>query len=91
MNNVLAILGVVGITLAVVMNKGFGWLRGVWPGFFGCAQCFGFQLGFLVALFWVYRSDGWGVTRVVQAVLYGGATSLVSYLAYCLIHKWGAP
>lgn len=91
MNNVLAFLGVVGITLALTLNQGFGWLRNVWPKFFGCAQCVGFQLGVLAALFWVYRGQPWFPDRVVLSILYGGATSLVSYLLLCWIHKTGAP
>jgi len=91
MNPIWAALGIVGITLAVNLNKGLGWLRAVWPAFFGCPQCLGFQLGLLVGLLWLYQKNAWGVDRVMMSVLFGGATSLLSYLAYCVVQKLGAP
>ena len=91
MDPVLALVGLVGLTLVVTTHRHFAPVRAWWPGLLACPMCLGFELGWWTDALWLLRHEPSVLVRVVDGFLYGGAVSAVSYFLYAHYDEMGAP
>ena len=82
-------VALVGLTLIIVRGTIFRPLQRVWPALFQCSQCAGLWVGSVAGATGVVSMQfGFGVLgRSVDAVLVGGATSLLSLAADAVLLK----
>ena len=77
-------IALIGLTLIVVRGTIFGPLRKLWPALFGCGQCFGMWVGMAAGASGIVTI---GHGRVIDAIIVGGATSILSLLTDAVLFK----
>lgn len=75
---IVVFLALIGATLIVVRGTIFRPLQRLWPALFQCSQCSGTWIGFVAGASGLVQT---GHGRVLDAVIAGAATSLLSLLA----------
>ena len=75
---ILVFLALVGATLIVVRSTLFAPFRWVFPSLLECSQCTGTWIGFLAGASRLVQT---GHSRIIDTVIVGFATSLLSLLA----------
>jgi hypothetical protein len=77
-------VALVGVTLILVRGTIFRPLQRFWPALFGCSQCVGMWVGLAAGAFGFASMDH---GRAMDAVLVGGATSVLSIAADGVLMK----
>ena len=85
-------VALVGLTLILVRGTIFRPLQRFWPAFFRCSQCVGMWVGVTAGAMGIAPLDRWYVDsvvsgRVLDAVLVGAATSVLSLAADAVLLK----
>ncbi len=80
----IAFIGLVGLTLIIVRGTIFGPLQRLWPAFFGCGQCVGMWVGMGAGASGIVTI---GHGRVLDAIIVGGATSILSLLTAAVLFR----
>ena len=81
-------IALVGLTLIVVRGTIFGPLQRLRPALFKCGQCFGMWVGMGAGATGIVTI---GHGRVLDAIIVGGATSILSLLTDAVLFKLDGP
>ncbi len=77
-------LALIGLTLIIVRGTIFGPLQRPWPTFFRCGQCVGMWVGMGAGASGIVTA---GHGRVLDAIIVGGTTSILSLLTAAVLLK----
>lgn len=81
-------IALIGLTLIIVRGTVFGPLQRLWPTFFRCGQCVGMWVGIGAGASGIVTI---GHGRVLDAIIVGGATSILSLLTDAVLFKLDGP
>ncbi|KKM68451.1 hypothetical protein LCGC14_1460780 [marine sediment metagenome] len=77
-------IALIGLTLIIVRGTIFGPLQRLWPTFFQCGQCVGMWVGMAAGASDIVTI---GHGRVLDAIIVGGVTSILSLLTAAVLLK----